>query len=224
VRAAVTPATVAVLIEPVQGEAGVIVPPSDYLPAVRELCTERNVLFIADEIQSGLGRTGTTFACELENVVPDMYILGKALGGGIVPVSAVVSSREILGVLKPGNHGSTFGGNPLAAAVGHAVVKLLATGEYQERARVLGEQLRLRLAALIGHGVIAVRTRGLWAGVDIDPALMTGREMCERLLVKGVLAKDTHGSTVRLAPPLVISSEDLDWMVDQFAAVLADGT
>jgi len=223
-RAAVTPNTVAVLIEPVQGESGVIVPPADYLPAVRKLCTEQNVLFLADEIQSGLGRTGATFACELEGVVPDMYILGKALGGGIVPVSAVVSSREILGVIKPGNHGSTFGGNPLAAAVGYAVVKLLATGEYQERAKVLGEQLRLRLDALIGHGVIAVRTRGLWAGIDIDPDLMTGREMCERLLVKGVLAKDTHGSTVRLAPPIAIEAADLDWMVDQFAAVLADAT
>ena len=222
VRAAVTSNTVAILIEPVQGEAGVIVPPADYLPGVRELCTDQNVLFIADEIQSGLGRTGTTFACELEGVVPDMYILGKALGGGIVPVSAVVSSREILGVIKPGNHGSTFGGNPLAAAVGHAVVKILATGEYQARAKVLGDRLRLRLDALLGHGVIAVRTRGLWAGVDIDPALMTGREMCERLMAKGVLAKDTHGSTVRLAPPIAIEAEDLDWMVDQFAAVLAE--
>jgi len=221
-RAAVTPHTVAVLLEPVQGEAGVKVPPADYLPAVRELCTAQNVLFIADEVQSGLGRTGTTFACELEGVVPDMYILGKALGGGIVPVSAVVSSREILGVIQPGNHGSTFGGNPLAAAVGHAVVRLLATGEYQQRARVLGEQLRLRLEALIGHGVLAVRTRGLWAGVDIDPALMTGREMCERLTAKGVLAKDTHWSTVRLAPPITIEAADVDWMADQFAAVLAE--
>jgi len=221
-RAAVTPHTVAVLIEPIQGEGGVVIPPADYLPAVRALCTEQNVLFIADEIQSGLGRTGTTFACELEGVAPDMYILGKALGGGIVPVSAVVSSHEILGVIRPGNHGSTFGGNPLAAAVGRAVVAMLATGEYQERAKVLGEQLRLRLEALVGHGVLAVRTRGLWAGVDIDPALMTGREMCERLMAKGVLAKDTHGSTVRLAPPIAIEAADLDWMVDQFAAVLAD--
>jgi ornithine--oxo-acid transaminase len=221
-RAAVTPNTVALLIEPIQGESGVIVPPGDYLPGARELCTEQNVLLIADEIQSGLGRTGTTFACELEGVVPDMYILGKALGGGIVPVSAVVSSREILGVIQPGNHGSTFGGNPLAAAVGHAVVRLLATGQYQERARVLGEHLRLRLEALIGHGVVAIRTRGLWAGVDVDPALMTGREMCERLAAKGVLAKDTHGSTVRLAPPLTIEAADLDWLVDMFAAVLSE--
>ena len=223
-RAAVTPHTVAVLIEPIQGEGGVVIPPADYLPAVRALCTEQNVLFIADEIQSGLGRTGTTFACELEGVAPDMYILGKALGGGIVPVSAVVSSHEILGVIRPGNHGSTFGGNPLAAAVGRAVVTMLATGEYQERAKVLGEQLRRRLEALVGHGVLTVRTRGLWAGVDIDPALMTGREMCERLMAKGVLAKDTHGSTVRLAPPIAIEAADLDWMVDQFAAVLADAT
>ena len=221
-RAAVTPHTVAVLIEPIQGEGGVVIPPADYLPAVRALCTEQNVLFIADEIQSGLGRTGTTFACELEGVAPDMYILGKALGGGIVPVSAVVSSHEILGVIRPGNHGSTFGGNPLAAAVGRAVVTMLATGEYQARAKVLGEQLRRRLEALVGHGVLTVRTRGLWAGVDIDPALMTGREMCERLMAKGVLAKDTHGSTVRLAPPIAIEAADLDWMVDQFAAVLAD--
>jgi len=184
-RAAVTPHTVAVLIEPIQGEGGVVIPPADYLPAVRALCTEQNVLFIADEIQSGLGRTGTTFACELEGVAPDMYILGKALGGGIVPVSAVVSSHEILGVIRPGNHGSTFGGNPLAAAVGRAVVTMLATGEYQARAKVLGEQLRRRLEALVGHGVLTVRTRGLWAGVDIDPALMTGREMCERLMAKG---------------------------------------
>ncbi|MDQ1538818.1 MAG: ornithine--oxo-acid transaminase [Actinomycetota bacterium] len=221
-RAAITPHTVAVMIEPIQGEAGVLLPPAGYLAAVRQLCTEQNVLFIADEVQSGLGRTGTTFACELENVVPDMYVLGKALGGGIVPVSAVVSSREILGVIQPGNHGSTFGGNPLSSAVGHAVVRLLATGEYQQRAKVLGEQLRLRLEALIGHGVIAVRTRGLWAGIDIDPALMTGREVCERLLAKGVLAKDTHGSTVRLAPPITIAAEDLDWMVDQLAAVVAE--
>jgi ornithine--oxo-acid transaminase len=189
---------------------------------VRELCTKQNVLFIADEIQSGLGRTGTTFACELDGVVPDMYILGKALGGGIVPVSAVVSSREILGVIHPGNHGSTFGGNPLAAAVGHAVVRLLATGEYQARAKMLGEQLRVRLEALIGHGVIAVRTRGLWAGVDIDPDVMTGREMSERLAARGVLAKDTHGSTVRLAPPITIEASDLDWMVDQLGNVLAE--
>lgn len=219
-RAALTPETVAVLLEPVQGEAGVIVPPPGYLPAVRRACTDAGVLFVADEVQSGLGRTGTTFACELEGVVPDVYLLGKALGGGIVPVSAVVSTREVLGVLTPGSHGSTFGGNPLAAAVGHAVVGLLETGEYQERAAELGVRLRNRLEGLVGHGVQAVRTRGLWAGIDIDPGLMTGRGACERLAERGVLAKDTHGSTIRLAPPLVIEPHDLDRAVDCLAAVL----
>jgi ornithine--oxo-acid transaminase len=219
-RAALTPNTVAVLLEPVQGEAGVIVPPAGYLGEVRRVCTASNVLFVADEIQSGLGRTGTTFACDLENVVPDVYVLGKALGGGIVPVSAVVSTLDVLGVITPGSHGSTFGGNPLAAAVGHAAVRLLERGTYQERARVLGEQLQDRLQALVGHGVQAVRTRGLWAGVDIDEGLMTGREMCERLAALGVLAKDTHGSTIRLAPPLTIEAAELDWMCDRLAEAL----
>ncbi|TKJ16582.1 ornithine--oxo-acid transaminase [Blastococcus sp. CCUG 61487] len=222
VRAAITPRTVAVLLEPVQGEAGVVVPPPGYLAEVRRTCTEADVLFIADEIQSGLGRTGSTFACELESVVPDVYVLGKALGGGIVPVSAVVSRRDVLRVFDPGSHGSTFGGNPLASAVGSAVVELLRTGEYQERARRSGERLAARLEPLIGSGLVGVRTRGLWAGLDIDPARMTGREACERLLARGVLAKDTHGSTIRLAPPLVIADDELDWAVDQLAAVLAD--
>jgi ornithine--oxo-acid transaminase len=220
VAAAITPNTVAVLLEPVQGEAGVIVPPAGYLADVRRLCTEAHVLLVADEVQSGLGRTGTTFACELDGVVPDVYILGKALGGGILPVSAVVSTHDVLGVITPGSHGSTFGGNPLAAAVGHAVVRLLETGTYQERARTLGLQLQSRLQDLVGHGVRAVRTRGLWAGVDIDPGLMTGRQMCERLAGLGVLAKDTHGSTIRLSPPLVIEAEDLGWMCDRFAEAL----
>jgi ornithine--oxo-acid transaminase len=212
--------TVAVLIEPIQGEAGVIVPPADYLPAVREICTMNNVVFIADEIQSGLGRVGETFACDLVGVVPDLYLLGKALGGGIVPVSAVVGNADILGVLRPGEHGSTFGGNPLAAAVGLAVVDLLETGEMQERARLLGRRLHAGLERLVGHGVIAVRGAGLWAGVDIDPALGSGREVCELLLERGLLVKDTHGSTIRLAPPLVIDPADLDWAVDQLEAVL----
>ncbi|HEV7565046.1 MAG TPA: ornithine--oxo-acid transaminase [Microbacteriaceae bacterium] len=218
--AAIDANTVAVLIEPIQGEAGVIVPPSDYLPAVREACTVNNVIFIADEIQSGLGRVGETFACDLVGVVPDLYLLGKALGGGIVPVSAVVGNADILGVLRPGEHGSTFGGNPLAAAVGLAVVDLLETGEMQERARLLGKRLHAGLERLVGHGVIAVRGAGLWAGVDIDPALGSGREVCELLLERGLLVKDTHGSTIRLAPPLVIDPADLDWAVDQLEAVL----
>jgi ornithine--oxo-acid transaminase len=219
-RDAIDHETVAVLLEPIQGEAGVIVPPAGYLPTVREICTELDVLFIADEIQSGLGRTGTTFACEVEDVVPDVYVLGKALGGGIVPVSAVVSSGTVLGVMHPGNHGSTFGGSPLAAAVGQAVVQLLADGEIQRRARDLGDVLRSSLDKLVGEGVVAVRSRGLWAGVDVEPALMSGRELSERMLAKGVLVKDTHGSTIRLAPPLVIDQADLEWMTEQLRAVL----
>jgi ornithine--oxo-acid transaminase len=221
-EAAIDETTVAVLIEPIQGEAGIIVPPDGYLPAVREITTRHNVLFIADEIQSGLGRTGATFQCDNVGVVPDLYLLGKALGGGIVPVSAVVGDAAVLGVLKPGEHGSTFGGNPLAAAVGLAVVGLLSTGEYQKRARLLGDRLHARLRQLIGHGVVAVRGVGLWAGIDIDPALATGREVCELLVARGVLAKDTHGSTIRLAPPIVVEPEDLDWAVDQLEAVLAE--
>jgi ornithine--oxo-acid transaminase len=212
--------TVAVLVEPIQGEAGIVVPPASYLPALRELCTAQNVLMIADEIQSGLGRTGATFACDLVGVVPDLYLLGKALGGGIVPVSAVVGNADILGVLNPGEHGSTFGGNPLAAAVGHAVVDLLATGEYQARAYELGAHLHSRLLSLVGRGVVEVRGAGLWAGIDIDPALASGRAVCEALLARGILAKDTHGSTIRLAPPIVISREDLDWLVDELALTL----
>lgn len=221
-EAAIDDNTVAVLVEPIQGEAGIIVPPADYLPAIREITARHNVLMIADEIQSGLGRTGATFQCDNVGVVPDLYTLGKALGGGIVPVSAVVGNKDILGVLQPGQHGSTFGGNPLAAAVGHAVVELLATGEMQQRSRVLGERLDAALRRLIGKGVVAVRTAGLWAGVDIDPQLASGRAVCEALMERGVLAKDTHGSTIRLAPPIVVEPEELDWAVDQLEAVLAE--
>ncbi|NBE54753.1 ornithine--oxo-acid transaminase [Streptomyces boluensis] len=220
-RAAVTENTVAVLLEPIQGEAGVLVPPPGYLAGVRELTRERNVLFIADEIQSGLGRTGRTFACEHEGVVPDMYVLGKALGGGVVPVSAVVSSAEVLGVFRPGEHGSTFGGNPLACAVALEVIAMLRTGEFQERATELGEHLHRELNLLPGGAVRAVRGRGLWAGVDIDPSYGTGREISEKLMERGVLVKDTHGSTIRIAPPLVISKEDLDWGLDQLRSTLS---
>jgi ornithine--oxo-acid transaminase len=219
-RDAIDDTTVAVLLEPIQGEAGVRVPPAGYLQGVRSLCTDAGVLFLADEIQSGLGRTGDTFACDHESVVPDMYILGKALGGGVVPVSAVVSGSGVLGVLKPGEHGSTFGGNPLACAVGLAVVELLGTGEYQARARSLGTLLHARLGELVGRGVTVVRGRGLWAGVDIDPSLMTGREACERLAAAGVLAKDTHGSTIRLAPPLVITEPEVELIATTLASVL----
>ncbi|MFD1546637.1 ornithine--oxo-acid transaminase [Nonomuraea guangzhouensis] len=221
IREAVDANTVAVLFEPIQGEAGVLVPPDGYLTQVRELCTAEGILMIADEIQSGLGRTGKTFACDHEGVVPDMYVLGKALGGGVVPVSAIAANEDVLGVIKPGQHGSTFGGNPLACAVGNAVIEILNTGEYQSRAAELGEVLHARLRELIGHGVVTVRGRGLWAGVDIDPSLATGRQVSKELMARGVLAKDTHGSTIRLAPPIVISEEDLLWAVDQLADTIA---
>lgn len=220
--AAIEDDTAAVLIEPIQGEAGVVIPPDGYLRAVREACTAANVLFIADEIQSGLGRVGTTFACEREGVVPDLYLLGKALGGGILPVSAVVGDRDVLGVIHPGEHGSTFGGNPLAAAVGLAVVEMLATGDLQRRALALGDHLRARLEPLIGAGVTGIRVAGLWAGVDIDPAKGAGREVAERLLARGVLVKDTHGQTIRMAPPLVIRATEIDWAVEQLRLALAD--
>jgi ornithine--oxo-acid transaminase len=220
--AAIDEDTVAVLIEPIQGEAGIIVPPDDYLPRVRALCTERNVLMIADEIQSGLARTGRTFACDHWGVVPDIYLLGKALGGGVVPVSAVVANRDILGVLHPGEHGSTFGGNPLAAAIGTTVVEMLQRGEFQYRSTELGERLHGRLRALIGQGVVAVRGTGLWAGVDIDPVLGTGKQISMKLAERGVLVKDTQGSTLRFAPPLVITGEEIDWAIGQLADVLAD--
>jgi ornithine--oxo-acid transaminase len=221
IEAAIDENTAAVLIEPIQGEAGVVIPPEGYLRAVREICTRRGVLFIADEIQSGLGRVGHTFACDREGVVPDVYLLGKALGGGILPVSAVVADRDVLGVIRPGEHGSTFGGNPMAAAVGARVVEMLETGEFQRRAQALGEHLESRLAELVGHGVTAVRIAGLWAGIDIDPAVGTGREVAERLLRRGVLAKDTHGQTIRIAPPLVIRATELDWAIEQLRVVLA---
>ena len=222
VAAAIDDHTVAVLLEPIQGEAGIIVPPDDFLPRVRALCTERNVLMIADEIQSGLARTGRTFACEHWDVVPDVYLLGKALGGGVVPLSAVVANRDVLGVLHPGEHGSTFGGNPLAAAIGTTVVAMLQRGEYQARSTELGEHLHARLRGLIGHGVLAVRGLGLWAGVDIDPTIGSGKQLSLRLAERGVLVKDTHGSTLRFAPPLVITEAEIDWAVDRFADVLTD--
>lgn len=225
--AAVDETTVAVLLEPVQGEAGVMIPPVGYLAAARAVCDRAGALLVLDEIQSGLGRTGTTFACqpgpvEPGGVRPDVLVLGKALGGGIVPVSAVVARPEVLGVLTAGSHGSTFGGNPLACAVGREVVRLLEGGQYQERARLLGARLKQRLQALVGQGIVDVRCVGLWAGIDVDPALGTGREVCERLATRGVLAKDTHGSTIRLAPPLTIAEEDLDLAIDALTGALDD--
>ncbi|MEU3983300.1 ornithine--oxo-acid transaminase [Streptomyces sp. NPDC026672] len=221
-EAAVDETTAAVLIEPIQGEAGVIVPDEGYLTGVRELTRRAGCLFVADEIQSGLGRTGATLAVDHEGVVPDVVLLGKALGGGIVPVSAVVARREVLGVLRPGEHGSTFGGNPLAAAVGTAVVELLETGEFQRRAAELGVVLRDGLTALIGKGVVGFRSRGLWAGVDVDPTVGTGRAIGERLMREGVLVKDTHGSTIRLAPPLTITAEELRSALGALEKVLTE--
>ncbi|XVV05855.1 ornithine--oxo-acid transaminase [Actinosynnema sp. CA-248983] len=221
VRDAITDRTAAVLIEPIQGEAGVVVPPAGYLPGIRALCDEQNVLLIADEIQSGLGRTGELFALDHEGVRADLYTLGKALGGGIMPVSAVVGSRAVLGVLRPGEHGSTFGGNPLACAVGRAVVRLLATGEFQERSRELGAHLHARLGELVGHGVAEVRGRGLWAGVEIAPGGPRGREASEALAALGVLCKETQDTTLRVAPPLVITRSELDRGVDAIASVLS---
>jgi ornithine--oxo-acid transaminase len=223
-RAAIEDQTVAFLVEPIQGEAGVIIPPDGYLRAARELCTERNVLLIADEIQSGLGRTGTTFAVEHERVVPDVYILGKALGGGIMPLSAVVADRAVLGVFKPGEHGSTFGGNPLACAIGIEVVDLLREGTYQRASAELGGWLAdaIRDAGL--PTVAEVRGRGLWIGIDLTPDAGTARAACERLMTLGVLAKDTHESTIRLAPPLCVSREDLDWALERILDVLSTST
>ena len=216
--AAMDERVVGVLVEPVQGEAGVIVPPAGFLARVRELCTTWGALMIADEIQSGLGRTGTTFACEHDEVVPDMYVLGKALGGGIVPVSAVVSSAAVLGVFRPGQHGSTFGGNPLACAIAREVIAMLNTGEFQERSAKLGTHMHDRLNGLPSAAVREVRGRGLWAGVEFST--LKGRDVSERLMAAGVLAKDTHGATIRLAPPLMIEQAELDWALDQLEAVI----
>jgi ornithine--oxo-acid transaminase len=222
-EAAMDETVVAVLIEPIQGEAGVLIPPDGYLRAVRETCDRHGVLFVADEIQSGLGRTGRTFACEHEGVTPDLYVLGKALGGGVVPVSAVVGRRDVMDVFTPGSHGSTFGGNPLACAVGAEVVAMLSTGEWQERASRLGERLAAGLATLPREHVAGFRVRGLWAGVDLAGGLRA-RTVCERMLELGVLAKDTHETTVRLAPPLTISEDDVDLLVETLRQAIADVT
>ena len=218
------PDVVGFLVEPIQGEAGVITPPQGYLRRARELCDANQVLLMADEIQSGLGRTGRTFAIEHEGVVPDVYILGKALGGGIVPVSAVVSRRDVLGVFRPGEHGSTFGGNPLACAVGLEVLRLLRTGEYQRRADELGTALIARLRAESPSCVAEVRGRGLWIGIELTSDAAPARAVCERLMDMGVLAKDTHETTVRLAPPLCVSAEELDWATGRILAAIGERT
>ncbi len=219
-RNAIGPHTAAVLLEPIQGESGVRIPPPGYLAGVRELCTDTNVLFIADEIQSGLGRAGATLATWREDVDADVYTLGKALGGGILPVSAVVASREIMDVFTPGSHGSTFGGNPLSAAVGIAVVELLEPGFYQNRARDLEDTFRALLVEV--QGIKAVRVRGLWAGVDIDPAIATGKAVSQGMAKRGVLVKETHDSTIRLAPPLTVGLDELELIATVLAETLDD--
>ncbi len=211
--------TVAVLLEPIQGEAGVIIPPAGYLAAVRSLTANHNVLLIADEIQAGLGRTGATFACDHEAVVPDIYVLGKALGGGILPVSAIAADWDVMDVFTPGSHGSTFGGNPLACAVASAVVTLLETGEFQERSQVLGQQLGEGLRSISSDLLVEVRCIGLWAGVEFAPDV-SAKRLCLSMMEHGVLAKDTQRSTVRIAPPLTIRENDIDRLVSALNAAV----
>lgn len=214
------PNVVAFLVEPIQGEAGVIVPPPGYLSEAAAACRAADVLFVADEVQSGLGRTGATLTCDWEGVMPDVLVLGKALGGGIVPVSAVVSRDDVLGVLEPGQHGSTFGGNPLALAVGREVVAMLATGEYQQRSRELGTHMLARLHNEAPESVEQVRGRGLWAGVQVKAEFAPVRPRCLRALEAGLIVKETHDTTLRLAPPLMIDEADLDAGIDIVLDVL----
>jgi ornithine--oxo-acid transaminase len=217
---AITPATAAVLIEPIQGEAGIIVPPAGWLAGVRRLCDAHRVLLIVDEVQAGLGRTGAWFAFQHENVQPDGVVLGKALGGGVLPLSAFVGSRELMEVFTPGSHGSTFGGNPLAAAVGLEALRVIAEEGLVERSRVLGNHMLERLRTISSPVLEEVRGRGLWAGAVIDQRFASARQACEALLEKGVLSKETHHTVVRLAPPLMIPADDLDLAIDRFAEVL----
>jgi ornithine--oxo-acid transaminase len=220
-EAALDEDTVAFLVEPVQGEAGVIIPPDGYLEGARALCTEANALLITDEIQSGLGRTGRTFAADHEGVTPDLMLLGKALGGGIVPISAVVGTGEVLGLFKPGQHGSTFGGNPLACAIAIAVLDLLRDGSLQRNAAELGDRFAASLRAADHPAVTAIRQRGLWIGVDIGPGGATAREACMELLTTGVLAKETQTRTIRFAPPLTTSADELEWVLERVNRVVA---
>jgi ornithine--oxo-acid transaminase len=219
-EAAITPDTCAFLVEPIQGEAGIVVPPAGYLRAVRELCTRHGVLMICDEIQTGLGRTGRLLACDHEGVRPDGLTLGKALGGGLLPVSAFLAREDVMAVFTPGDHGSTFGGSPLAAAVGDAALRVLVEEKLAERAAAQGELLMERLAALRHPAIVDVRGKGLLVGVEIDPAFATARQVCEGLMEEGVLTKDTHGTVVRLAPPLVIGAREIDDAVAALGRVL----
>jgi ornithine--oxo-acid transaminase len=217
-RSQITANTAAFLVEPIQGEAGVIVPPAGYLAQCAQICREHNVLLIADEIQSGLGRTGKLFAFEHDHIRPDIAIIGKALSGGFYPVSAVLASREILSVFQPGDHGSTFGGNPLACAVARAALKVLLDERLIERSAALGDYALTRLQSIRSPQIRSIRGKGLWIAIELNgPA----RPLCEALKDRGVLCKETHSTVIRIAPPLVISQEDLDWGIDQIAAALA---
>lgn len=219
-EAAITPHTAAVLIEPIQGEAGIIVPPDGYLAAVRAICSKHQVLFILDEIQSGLGRTGKLFAFEHENAKPDGLIVGKALGGGMLPVSAFLARADIMDLFEPGSHGSTFGGNPLAAAVAYEGLCVLEEEGLVQRSHDLGLRMKAAVAAISHPAIKDVRGRGLWLGVEIDAAAASGRDVCLAMMKRGVLAKETHGTVVRLAPPLVIEAADVDHGVAVFAEAL----
>ena len=216
-RAAITPNTAAFLVEPIQGEAGVLMPPDGFLKEAAAICQQNRVLLIADEIQSGLGRTGKLFAYEHEGIKPDMLIVGKALAGGFYPVSAVLASREVLGLLHPGDHGSTFGGNPLACAVARASLKVIVEERLAERSAELGAIMFERLRQITNPHIREIRGRGLWAAIELDgPA----RPVCEALMREGILAKETHDNVIRLAPPLIIEKEDLLWALDRIQTVL----
>ena len=220
-RAAITPNTCAFLLEPIQGEAGIILPPAGYLREAAEICREHNVLLICDEIQSGLGRTGKLFAHQHEAIHPDVVTIGKALSGGFYPVSAVLASREILGVFRPGDHGSTFGGNPLACAIARAALRVITDEHLSERSADLGVHALARLQQMRSPSVVAVRGRGLWLAIELNtPA----RPICEHLRNRGVLCKETHDTVLRIAPPLTIRPDDLDWGLDQIAHVLQTQT
>jgi ornithine--oxo-acid transaminase len=221
VAAAITPNTASILVEPIQGEGGVIIPPKGFLKGLRELCDRHNILLITDEIQSGLGRTGRLFAFEHEGIRPDGATIGKALSGGFYPVSAFLATEDVMSVFTPGIHGSTYGGNPLACAVATAALDVLVDEKLVERTAELGRHLGGRLKAIQSPRVKAVRVAGLWAGIDLDPAAGGARKYCYALKDRGMLCKDTHTHTIRLAPPLVISQAELDWAVDQLEAVLA---
>lgn len=219
-EAAITPNTVAALIEPIQGEAGVIIPPKGYFTRVRQLCTDKNVTLILDEIQTGLGRTGKLLAEEHEGIEADVTLIGKALSGGFYPVSAVLSNSEVLGVLKPGQHGSTFGGNPLACAVARAALRVLTEEGMVENSAKMGERFLAGLRDIRSNIVRDVRGRGLMLAIELDPAAGGARQYCYKLKERGLLAKDTHENTIRLAPPLIVTADQVDWAVEQIAAVL----